>query len=163
MLTKQEFETHLKWELPVITKVIAAIPEEGFDFRPHEKSRSAKELAKALIAEIPMTEAFLRGESVTAESAGSFYAGIDPQTVAEAVQLSEKVNAQLLQTLSGITDEQLKARVTFFVRETIVDDALFNMMLDLIHHRGQLSAYIRPAGGKVPSIYGPSADEEFHG
>jgi uncharacterized damage-inducible protein DinB len=32
------------------------------------------------------------------------------------------------------------------------------LLLDLIHHRGQLSVYIRPMGGKVPSIYGPSAD-----
>jgi uncharacterized damage-inducible protein DinB len=32
------------------------------------------------------------------------------------------------------------------------------LMLDAIHHRGQLSTYLRPMGGKVPSIYGPSAD-----
>lgn len=163
MLTKQEFLVHLKWELPVITKVIGAIPEDGFQYRPHENSRSVKELVKSLIAEIPMTEAFLRGESVTVENAGSFYQDIDPQTIAEAVALSEKVNAQFLKTLSEATDEQFKTLVTFFHRETTVEDALFNMMLDLIHHRGQLSAYIRPAGGKVPSIYGPSGDEEFTG
>jgi uncharacterized damage-inducible protein DinB len=33
-------------------------------------------------------------------------------------------------------------------------------LFDAIHHRGQLSAYLRPMGGKVPAIYGPSADEE---
>lgn len=163
MLTKQEFETHLKWELPVFTKVIAAIPNEGLDYRPHEKSRSAKELITALIAEVGMMEAFLRGESVTTDKAGKFYKDVNPQTIEEAVKLSQKVYAQFLQTLAEMSEQQLQTKVTFFVRETTVDDALFNMMVDLIHHRGQLSAYIRPAGGKVPSIYGPSADEEFHG
>ena len=35
----------------------------------------------------------------------------------------------------------------------------WGLFLDLVHHRGQLSTYIRPMGGKVPSIYGPSADD----
>jgi uncharacterized damage-inducible protein DinB len=38
---------------------------------------------------------------------------------------------------------------------------LWLMLMDSIHHRGQLSVYIRPAGGKVPSIYGPSGDEPW--
>ena len=42
-----------------------------------------------------------------------------------------------------------------------VIDFLWFMLLDSIHHRGQLSVYIRPAGGKVPSIYGPTADEPW--
>ena len=36
---------------------------------------------------------------------------------------------------------------------------IWSTLFDLIHHRGQLSTYIRPMGGKVPSIYGPSADD----
>jgi uncharacterized damage-inducible protein DinB len=42
-----------------------------------------------------------------------------------------------------------------------VGEFLWFMLLDSIHHRGQLSVYIRPAGGKVPSIYGPSGDEPW--
>jgi len=42
-----------------------------------------------------------------------------------------------------------------------VIDFLWFMLMDSIHHRGQMSVYIRPAGGKVPSIYGPSADEPW--
>lgn len=163
MLTKQEFETHLKWELPVLTKVISAIPADNFDYRPHEKSRSAKELVRSLIGEIYMTKAFLLGQSVTVENAGSFFEGIDPQTLDEAVKAMEQANTEFLSELEKATDESMKARVRFFHRDTTSDDAIFNMMLDLIHHRGQLSVYIRLAGGKVPSIYGPSADEEFTG
>jgi uncharacterized damage-inducible protein DinB len=45
--------------------------------------------------------------------------------------------------------------------EIRVMDFLWLMLMDSIHHRGQLSVYIRPAGGKVPSIYGPSGDEPW--
>jgi uncharacterized damage-inducible protein DinB len=39
-------------------------------------------------------------------------------------------------------------------------DEMFRLgLFDAIHHRGQLSVYIRPMGGRVPSIYGPSADD----
>jgi uncharacterized damage-inducible protein DinB len=38
-------------------------------------------------------------------------------------------------------------------------DVIWANLFDVIHHRGQLSVYVRMAGGKVPSIYGPSADE----
>ena len=42
-----------------------------------------------------------------------------------------------------------------------IHDMLWFMLLDSVHHRGQLSVYVRMAGGKVPSIYGPSADEPW--
>jgi uncharacterized damage-inducible protein DinB len=45
------------------------------------------------------------------------------------------------------------------VSEQPVGTFLWFILFDAIHHRGQLSAYLRPMGGKVPSIYGPSADE----
>ena len=43
--------------------------------------------------------------------------------------------------------------------QSTVDDLFWGFLFDMIHHRGQLSTYIRPMGGKVPSIYGPSADD----
>lgn len=163
MLNKQEFETHLKWELPVLTKVAAAIPANNFDYKPHEKSRSARELVTALIAEIYMTKAFLQGQSITTENAGSFYNGIATDTQEAAIASMETANKLFIEELEKSTEESLKQPVKFFHRDTTVEDAVFNMMLDLIHHRGQLSVYVRLAGGKVPSIYGPSADEEFTG
>ena len=45
------------------------------------------------------------------------------------------------------------------VMKSSVGSIFWGFLLDAIHHRGQLSAYIRPMGGKVPSIYGPSADD----
>ena len=43
--------------------------------------------------------------------------------------------------------------------EAPLGDMLFGFLLDAVHHRGQLSSYLRPMGAKVPSIYGPSADD----
>jgi uncharacterized damage-inducible protein DinB len=43
--------------------------------------------------------------------------------------------------------------------ETTLGDMLFGFFFDAVHHRGQLSSYLRPMGAKVPSIYGPSADD----
>ena len=45
------------------------------------------------------------------------------------------------------------------VWSTTVQDLCWGYLFDMVHHRGQLSAYLRPMGGKVPSIYGPSADD----
>ena len=47
----------------------------------------------------------------------------------------------------------------FLLKDT-VGGLLWIALFDVVHHRGQLSTYIRPMGGKVPSIYGPSADED---
>ncbi len=44
--------------------------------------------------------------------------------------------------------------------ETTKGKMVWGLLFDLIHHRGQLSVYLRPMGGKVPSIYGPSGDTE---
>jgi uncharacterized damage-inducible protein DinB len=41
-----------------------------------------------------------------------------------------------------------------------VGETAWDFLLDAIHHRGQLTAYIRPMGGKVPSVYGPTADDK---
>ncbi len=46
--------------------------------------------------------------------------------------------------------------------EASAGEIMWGFLFDQIHHRGQLSTYIRPAGGKVPGIYGPSADDMGH-
>jgi uncharacterized damage-inducible protein DinB len=49
--------------------------------------------------------------------------------------------------------------VEFAGRKFVADEFMLMMLHDQIHHRGQLTVYVRMAGGKVPSIYGPSADD----
>jgi uncharacterized damage-inducible protein DinB len=49
--------------------------------------------------------------------------------------------------------------VNFYGRPIVLVDALWLELFDHIHHRGQFSVYVRLAGAKLPSIYGPTADE----
>jgi uncharacterized damage-inducible protein DinB len=70
---------------------------------------------------------------------------------------------ELTDVLATIDDERWNAVAQFFyggkvIAEQPVGQFLWYIHFDAIHHRGQLSAYIRPMGGKVPSVYGPSAD-----
>ncbi|MEW5702903.1 MAG: DinB family protein [Candidatus Zixiibacteriota bacterium] len=66
----------------------------------------------------------------------------------------------------GLTDEALFATVKFITAPKTISDVprlqvLWMMLCDQIHHRGQFSVYLRLADGKVPSIYGPTADEPW--
>jgi uncharacterized damage-inducible protein DinB len=65
-----------------------------------------------------------------------------------------------------LSDEQFNAMVDFFtgpktMGKVRAGDILWMAAMDLVHHRGQFSVYLRMAGGKVPSIYGPSHDEPW--
>ena len=83
--------------------------------------------------------------------------------VLAAVEQTHRDFGDLIQAMP---DEKLMETVKFFVApKTMGDvrrmDLLWSLLHDEIHHRGQFSIYLRMAGGKVPSIYGPSADEPW--
>jgi len=84
--------------------------------------------------------------------------------VAESVATYER-NVEALQTrVAKLDDAGWDRKAQFLVDgnvawETSLGDMLFGFLFDAIHHRGQLSSYLRPMGAKVPSIYGPSADD----
>jgi len=77
--------------------------------------------------------------------------------------LWRKSTATLTDRLKKLDDAGWKRPVRFLmegkqINETTTNEMLWGFLHDMIHHRGQLSTYIRPMGGKVPSIYGPSGD-----
>jgi len=84
------------------------------------------------------------------------------KTVADVVSWYEKTLPPLLEKLRAIPPEKLAEPVDFFgvMKQPLVTYMTF-MVSHVVHHRGQLSTYLRPMGGKVPSIYGGSADEPF--
>jgi uncharacterized damage-inducible protein DinB len=68
-----------------------------------------------------------------------------------------------MEVVESMDDTAWDRKAQFFfngkmVSEQPVSQFLWMILFDAIHHRGQLTAYLRPMGGKVPSIYGPSAD-----
>ena len=76
----------------------------------------------------------------------------------------EKNAAELETRIAKVDDATWDSKARFLVDEKVIwetslGDMLFGFLFDAIHHRGQLSSYLRPMGAKVPSIYGPSADD----
>ena len=87
-----------------------------------------------------------------------------PAVLAESVAAYERFSGELETRLASVSDEAWRKTAKFLVDgkvawETPLGEMLWGFLFDAIHHRGQLSTYIRPMGGKVPSIYGPSADD----
>lgn len=144
-------------ERPKFIRVIKAVPADQADYRPHPRSTSAGDLVWLLANELhDACELVDRGE-VT-------YVPRPAPTVSESVAAYER-NAENLEKRFETLDDarwERKARLLVdgkTVWETSLGDMLFGFLFDAIHHRGQLSSYLRPMGAKVPSIYGPSADD----
>ena len=91
----------------------------------------------------------------------------EPDTVEEAIAEFEKAVQAVIGELKKAPDSIVFGTAPFFagpgkIADYQILDLMWFMLMDQIHHRGQLSVYSRMAGGKVPSIYGPSADEPWH-
>ena len=146
----------LQREMQTTKKVIAAVPDARSDYRPDPKSRTAKELAWHLAAE---DVKFLDG---IANLDFNTKAGAAPATSAEMAAWYDSNFNRALERVRAMTAEQLLTPVNFFGVFNLPAALYLNFLNNhSIHHRGQLAAYLRPMGGIVPSIYGPSADEEW--
>jgi uncharacterized damage-inducible protein DinB len=144
-------------ELPTTRKVLERIPE-GSDYRPDPKSRTAKEIAWLVVREqIALVDGLERGEIRWTEPP-------TPATMADVLALDDQHRERLVERLKDLPLAAWDVPVPFtfdgntIMSETGIDSA-WSFLLDLIHHRGQLSTYLRAMGGTVPQIYGPSADE----
>jgi uncharacterized damage-inducible protein DinB len=123
------------------------------DWRPDPKSRSARELAWHLAA----SERWF----LTAAGKRNFEGGGDPPLPAALAEIVTHYNAGFepdLDRLLALTGEQLLEPTDFFGTKLPLYVLLNFAHIHTIHHRGQLATYLRPLGGKVPDIYGGSAD-----
>jgi uncharacterized damage-inducible protein DinB len=146
----------LKAEHAMTSAVIAAIPPERADYRPHPDSRGAFELAWHIVsAEIKYLDAIA--------------SGVFPHDLRPAPDHVRKPSDVLawyreqfdpaVKRLESTTGDELLRMVDFYGLRTFQAIGLLQLILNhTIHHRGQLSAYLRPMGAKVPSLYGPSYD-----
>lgn len=155
-LLLQTYLTALRSEQPVTQRIIEAIPAEKSNYKPDEVSKSALELAWHIVSSERM---FLDGLANGAFDFSALGQPVEMTTPAElaawyAQMFSEKTAP--LETLSG---EQLSQILNFAGVFQLPAVAYLEVSLKhSIHHRGQLSLYLRPMGAKVPSIYGPSYD-----
>ena len=161
MSSREQFIKCLKNEVPIFVRVFKALPAARLDYRPHPRSTSAGDLVWLLAGE-------LRDAAVVAEKHEvSFALPPAPASLAEMVGAYEKNAAVFEKALAKVDDAAWGKTAKFLVEgnvawEAPLGDMLWGFLFDAIHHRGQLSSYIRPMGGKVPSIYGPSADDPGH-
>jgi uncharacterized damage-inducible protein DinB len=149
-------------EAKTTRRVLEAVPAKGHDYRPDPKSRSGFELAWHIAsADAWFLAGILAGE-FKMEGDNSNAVPPDIKTVADIVAFYDKNYIPRLQELSKLTGAQL-TKVTDFMGAFQFPLVTYIHWLNIhsIHHRGQLSAYLRAMGSKVPTIYGGSADEPF--
>jgi uncharacterized damage-inducible protein DinB len=132
--------------------VIARIPE-GSDYRPDPKSRTAKEIAWQIACEEKMIiEALETGKAAWNPPA-------EPATIQELVAIYEKQSADIVRRWKALSAARWNGKLEFFGGERPASPMAWSFLFDIVHHRGQITTYLRPMGSTVPQIYGPSGDE----
>jgi uncharacterized damage-inducible protein DinB len=148
-------------EVPATTQVLAAVRDDSRDYKPDPKSRSAWEIARHLAtADVWFIDSIMAGKfEWNPEAAKQAEAGFSTaQSVADFYASTVPAKLKALAAMSG---EELTEVIDFmgFMKLPRVNFISFANNHSM-HHRGQLAAYLRALGSKVPNIYGPSADAE---
>jgi uncharacterized damage-inducible protein DinB len=157
--TIEQFRDTYLLEHATTRKVLHAYPPDQADFKPHERSGSARTLAWIFVLEEMIMLMVLNNERLNAGAQKA------PESWQEILDAFDEQHEKMKAKLASVDLASVNA-VKFFVGPKQMGEYaplsfLFRFLFDQIHHRGQLSVYLRMAGGKVPSIYGPSGDEPW--
>jgi len=147
-------------ELPATAKVLGNVPDDRRNYKPDEKSRTAWELATHLaLGDVWFIQSIIDGRfnydpQAEKSAAGGF------KNAAELATFYQREVPAKLNELRALPAERLTRDIDFFgmMQQPGVNYLGFANNHS-IHHRGQLSSYLRACGSKVPAIYGSSADE----
>jgi uncharacterized damage-inducible protein DinB len=142
------------WEQETKTtrNVIARIPE-GSSYRPDPKSRTASEIAWQIVCEEKMLiDALDTGKA-------EWNPVPVPETMKEVLDTYEKQSADFIRRLKALPTASWDGTLEFFGGQRPASPMAWGFLFDIVHHRGQITTYLRPMGSKVPQIYGPSGDE----
>ncbi|HEY2377848.1 MAG TPA: DinB family protein [Gemmatimonadaceae bacterium] len=158
---RQQFLDVLKKEHETTRKVVEAYPADQSEFKPHPRSKAARDLAWTFAVE----EALILKALTNSLNVGG---GLPkaPDSWNDVVAAFKQNHAGVIDALESARDDDVFGTVKFFTGPGAIGDVpkmdfLYFILSDQIHHRGQMTVYLRMAGGKVPSIYGPSADEPW--
>lgn len=152
------FASCVDHETPVFGRVFRAVPADKLDYRPHEKNTAAGDLVFQMEQEITaLVDIFETGQVTMGPRKR-------PDSLDEMASNFERSAKRVAEAARATSDERWRGPAKFLwdgnvAWETTVAEMAWGFLFDLIHHRGQLSVYLRPMGGKVPSIYGPSGDD----
>ena len=159
----ESLAAELRQEAKTTRRLLERVPEESFGWKPHETSMTLGRLA-GHVTELPMlVAAALSGDELDFAAGG--FVPFNPTSTAELV---EKFDANV-ESVAGLLEKQPDERMGEPWKLRSGDHVLFEMpramvvrfvgLNHVIHHRGQLSVYLRMLDVPLPSIYGPSADE----
>lgn len=153
----------LETEGKVTRSVLERVPADKFDWKPHERSMSFRQLASHVAEMHGWTKPTV--EQPELDFAKMDYKPFEPKTTEDLVGHFEKNYNEAIETLKGAADEiwsepwsLRNGEQVYFTMPKIA--VMRGMVLNhIVHHRGQLSVYLRLNDIPVPSMYGPSADE----
>lgn len=146
------FTTFWTHESATTRNVLARIPE-GSGYRPDPKSRTAQEIAWQIVCEERMIiDALESGRAAWAPPPL-------PATMKEVLEAYEQQSAGMAERWRELPAARWDGTLEFFGSQRPASPMAWSFLFDIVHHRGQISTYLRPMGAKVPQIYGPSHDE----
>jgi uncharacterized damage-inducible protein DinB len=162
------FLEQLEQEVSASRKMLERVPEGQNSWKPHERSMELGYLA-ALVASMPGWIAMMIERDFVDLNgpAGSTLRAQAVNTRGELLAMLETSAEQSRAALKRTTDEHLMTRWKIVIGEQVLGEgARYSMIATsalshMAHHRGQLTVYLRLNEAKVPSIYGPSADEKY--
>jgi len=161
---RQQYLDALDREHATTMKVLRAYPPDKADLKPHPKSKSARDLAWIFVLERGLGKAGLNNVFASGQVGGGPPPA--PEKWEDILSALEAAQVDYRKLFDSFSDDELMQPVKFFVGPGTLADfsrlafAWF-LLCDEIHHRGQISVYLRMADGRVPSIYGPSLDEPW--
>jgi uncharacterized damage-inducible protein DinB len=139
-------------ESKTTSKVLGRIPE-GSDYKPDPKSRTAREIAWQIVCEERMImEALENGKAEWAPPPL-------PATMQDVRDAYEKQRADMTKRWKALPAARWDGMLEFFGTQRPASPMAWSFLFDIVHHRGQITTYLRPMGSTVPQIYGPSGDE----
>lgn len=159
---KQQFLDVFRRERATTLKIMRAFPSSAPSFQPHATSQPALKLMWTFVREQLVITAALNGTFRMPPAPPP----PPPETLAEVIAEYEKGSHDVEKALAAVPEARLSETIEFFTAprtfgQVPVGEVIWLMLLDSVHHRGQLSVYLRMQGQRVPSIYGPSLDEPW--
>ena len=142
-------------EYATTLKMMRAFPDDKKDFKPHDRSSDAVKLMSTFVFEMYLSSSYVFGDALDR----SKFKDYKPANLEVIIADFERESSENIKRLQQLPEQNLAKIVEFAGTKFSTDEFMLMMICDQIHHRGQLSVYVRMAGGQVPSIYGPSADD----
>ena len=133
-------------------KVLSRIPENS-NYRPDPKSRTAQEIAWQICCEEKMLIDALESGKMEWAPAPM------PEKMNDVFRAYETQSAAVGQRMKALPETKWNGALEFFGKQRPASPMAWSFLFDIVHHRGQITTYLRPMGSTVPQIYGPSADE----